>query len=159
MKGEKLNIKLNKIIMKKTLLLIIIPFINFAQISVTNEAPFNTEEYLINNVLLGDNFNTSNFSSIGMENSIGHFNGSNSNIGFNEGVVLCTGGLTVLSDESDLTMGGSGVSGEPDLELALNNINLNWDVNNVTTIEFDFIADAETIKFQYVFSSLFTSGI
>ena len=43
--------------------------------------------------------------------------------------------------------GGSGLSGEPDLELALNQINLFWDVNNVTVLEFDFVAESGSFYF------------
>ena len=62
---------------------------------------------------------------------IGYFDGSNSNIGFDEGVILSSGGIDMVTGGFG---GGSGISGEPDLELALNQINLFWDVNNVTVL-------------------------
>ena len=49
---------------------------------------------------------------------------------------------------------GSGVSGDSDLELALNAINLTWGVNNVTVLEFDFVAESESMAFNYVFGSM-----
>ena len=47
----------------------------------------------------------------------------NSNIGFDEGVILSTGGLEMVTDGFGI---GSGISGDSDLELALNQINLTW---------------------------------
>ena len=54
----------------------------YAQIVVSNNPPMNTEEYIVNNVLLGDDLNTSNYTSVGFANGIGYFDGFNSNIGF-----------------------------------------------------------------------------
>ena len=122
----------------------------YAQIVVSNNPPMNTEEYIVNNVLLGDDLNTSNYTSVGFANGIGYFDGFNSNIGFDEGVVLSTGGIEFVSNGFGA---GSGVSGDSDLELALNAINLNWNVNNVTVLEFDFVAESESVAFNYVFGS------
>ncbi len=122
----------------------------YAQIVVSNNPPMNTEDYLVNNVLLGDDLNTSNYSSVGFANGIGYFDGFNSNIGFDEGVVLSTGGIEFVSNGFGT---GSGISGDSDLELALNEINLNWNVNNVTILEFDFVAESESVAFNYVFGS------
>ena len=124
--------------------------ISFAQITTTNAAPYNTEEYLVNDVLLGADLLTSNYTSVGFAEGIGYFDGSNSNIGFDEGVILSSGGIDMVTGGFG---GGSGLSGEPDLELALNQINLFWPVNNVTVLEFDFVAEFETVSFNYVFGS------
>ena len=124
--------------------------ISFAQITTTNTAPYNTEEYLVNDVLLGADLLTSNYTSVGFAEGIGYFDGSNSNIGFDEGVILSSGGIDMVTGGFG---GGSGLSGEPDLELALNQINLFWDVNNVTVLEFDFVAESEVVSFNYVFGS------
>lgn len=121
-----------------------------AQIAVTNNPPFDNEQNIVTNVLLGDGIVASNFSSVGFANGIGYFDGIASNIGFNEGVILSTGGLEMVTNGFGV---GSGVSGDPDLELALNAINLTWDVNNVTILEFDFIAESESMAFNYVFGS------
>ena len=105
-----------------------------SQITTSNLAPYNSEEYLVNDVLLGSGLTTSNFSSVGLAQGIGHFDGTNANIGFNEGVILSTGGMDFVTGGFGF---GSAISGDPDLELALNQINLFWDVNNVTVLEFD----------------------
>ena len=136
-------------------LFFIFPIITFGQIAVTNNVPFDTEQYIVNNVLLGDDLNTSNFSSTGFANGIGYFDGFNSNIGFDEGVILSTGGICFPAQTCDdpTWQGGSGISGDGDLELALTQINLAWDVNNVTILEFDFVAESESVSFNYVFAS------
>jgi len=122
----------------------------FSQITTTNAPPYDTEEYLVNDVLLGADLTTSNFLSQGFAQGIGYFDGTNANIGFEEGVILSTGGLDFVTGGFG---GGSGISGEADLELALNQINLFWDVNNVTVLEFDFVAESESVTFNYVFGS------
>ena len=122
----------------------------FCQITTTNAAPYNTEEYLVNDVLLGADLQTSNYNSVGFAVGVGYFDGSNSNIGFEEGVILSSGGLDMVTGGFG---GGSGIVGEPDLELALTEINLNGNVQNVTVLEFDFVAESETVTFNYVFGS------
>ena len=52
----------------------------FSQIITTNAAPYNTEEYLVNDVLLGADLATSGYSSVGFTAGIGYFDGSNSNL-------------------------------------------------------------------------------
>ena len=126
-----------------------------AQLVTTNAAPYDTEEYLVNDVLLGADLVTSNFSSVGLTQGIGYFDGTNSNIGFDEGVILSSGGIGLVTEGF---AGGSGISGDSDLELALNQINLFWDVNNVTILEFDFVAESESVTFNYVFSSVEYTG-
>ena len=121
-----------------------------AQVAVTNFPPYDNEENLVVDVLLGSGIVASNFSSIGFANGIGYFDGFNSNIGFDEGVILSTGGLEMVTNGFGI---GSGVSGDSDLELALNAINLTWGVNNVTVLEFDFVAESESMAFNYVFGS------
>ena len=127
----------------------------FGQLAVTNNAPNNTEAYLVNDVLCDDGLTTSNFSSTGFASGIGYFDGFASNIGFEEGVVLSTGGICLPVPDCNVGawQGGSGVSGDADLELALNAINLSWDVNNVTILVFDFVANSESVEFNYVFAS------
>ena len=46
------------------------------QIAVTNNPPFDTEENLVTNVLLGNGIIASNFSSVGFDNGIGYFDGN-----------------------------------------------------------------------------------
>jgi gliding motility-associated-like protein len=133
-------------------LFILFPFAALVgQIAVTNAVPFDDEAYLVNSVLVGGDLNTSSFSSVGFANGIGYFDGFLSNIGFDEGVILSSGGLELVTNGFG---NGSGISGDSDLELALTEINLTWGVNNVTILEFDFVAESESVAFNYVFGSV-----
>ena len=49
--------------------------VGFSQITTTNAAPYNTEEYLVNDVLLGADLVTSNYNSVGFAQGIGYFDG------------------------------------------------------------------------------------
>ena len=71
--------------MKKRYLYILLFFSYFSisQIVVTNFPPMDTEQYLVNDVLLGGGIVTSNFSSTGLAQGIGYFDGFNS-INFNK---------------------------------------------------------------------------
>jgi len=135
---------------------LLVPFffysIAFAQIAVSNNPPNDTEQYLVNNVLCDEDLMTSNFSSVGFVQGIGYFDGFNANIGFEEGVILSTGGLDFVTDGFGT---GSGVSGDDDLEDALSAIGMTgFSVNNVTMLEFDFVANSESVAFNYVFGSM-----
>ena len=64
-----------------------------SQIIIDNTAPYNTATYLVDNVLLGGGVVVSNQSFIGDPNQIGFFNGINSNLGIDSGVVLSSGNI------------------------------------------------------------------
>ena len=85
--------------MTKKLLLFISVFSFFnaqSQIVIDNTAPYNTATYLIDNVLLGGGIIVSNHSFIGDPNQIGFFNGVNSNLGIDSGIVLSSGSVLDL---------------------------------------------------------------
>tara|TARA_B100001059_G_scaffold75625_1_gene73189 strand:- start:60 stop:470 length:411 start_codon:yes stop_codon:yes gene_type:complete len=54
----------------------------YCQILVTNNAPYNTAEYLVDSLLLGEGVIATNHAFQGDPLQIGFFNGVNSNIGF-----------------------------------------------------------------------------
>ena len=54
----------------------------FAQIAVTNTAPYNTAENIVDDLLLGDDLETSNWSWQNGATNIGYFDGNAANIGF-----------------------------------------------------------------------------
>tara|TARA_B100000945_G_scaffold296099_1_gene274125 strand:+ start:805 stop:3675 length:2871 start_codon:yes stop_codon:yes gene_type:complete len=125
---------------------------SFSQIAVTNAPPYDTEQGVVDGILVGGDLETSNFSSVGFANGIGYFDGFNANIGFEEGVILSTGGLNFVTDGFG---NGSAVSGDDDLEDALSAIGMTgFSVNNVTILEFDFVANSESMEFNYVFGSM-----
>ena len=83
-------------LMKKLLFLLTILFgINAqSQIVIDNAAPYNSTAHLVNNVLLGGGIVVSNPSFIGAPDQIGFFNGINSNLGIDNGIVLSTGDIS-----------------------------------------------------------------
>ena len=70
---------------------------SFSQITTTNAAPYNTPDYLVTDVLLGSGMTASNFTWQSAPENIGYFDGTNANIGFENGVLLCTGGVDFVT--------------------------------------------------------------
>ncbi len=133
----------------------------FAQITVTNSAPYNTANQLINNVLLGGGVSANNTSMFGDAIQIGFFNGVNTNLGLDSGIVMSTGDIADLDPTS---FGGGNTpmntNSDPDLLNVANSvpplINQPFFVSgifDVATIEFDFIPTSDTVSFNYVFGS------
>ena len=90
---------------------------------------------------IGGNFNNS-------DKSYGYFDATGTTFPFQKGLVLSTGKLsnvdgpnTTLSDDNALNW-----LGDTDLELALNENN----TTNATIIEFEFVAVASQISFNYI---------
>jgi gliding motility-associated-like protein len=117
---------------------------------------------LVNNVLLGAGVTASNitFTPAGGEPiQLGFFNGLNSNIGLDSGIVMSTG------DIADLVPGSFGgaqpIGGSVADLLTLANsvpplIGQSFSVsstNDAAVLEFDFVPAADTVKFRYVFGS------
>ena len=127
-----------------------------SQIAVTNAPPFNNAENIVNDLLLGDDLETSNWSWQNGASNIGYFDGFASNIGFDEGVIMCTGGIDFVTNGVGA---GPGMSGDADLETALSALGMSgFSVNNVTILEFDFVANSESMAFNYVFGSMEYTG-
>ena len=87
-----------------------------SQIAVTNAPPFNTAENIVNDLLLGDDLETSNWAWQNGSSNIGYFDGFAANIGFDEGLIMCTGGIDFVTNGFGA---GPGMSGDADLEEAL----------------------------------------
>lgn len=124
----------------------------FSQIIVDNNAPYNTADYLVTDVLLGSGMTASNFSWQSAPQNIGYFDATNANIGFDEGVLMCTGGIDFVTGGFG---GGAGnISGDVDLQQLLSEMGMGgFNINNVTLLEFDFVAQSESMTFNYVFGS------
>ncbi|MFN4122568.1 MAG: choice-of-anchor L domain-containing protein [Flavobacteriales bacterium] len=123
----------------------------YAQLEVTQEAV----QDLVQNVLLGQGVTATNITFRGNVSQFGSFNGANSNIGLNRGVIMATGGITVALGPNNnagasVATGGS-ETGDPDLAAVAGATNAN--IRDVAIIEFDFIPVGDTISFRYVFGS------
>lgn len=159
--------KINKIIIAtfSTILLCNSLSVN-AQIGVSTSTYVNPNpaQSLVNNILLGAGVTASNITFTPAANSnsqLGFFNGLNSNIGLDSGIVLSTG--NVLDAMPGSAVGGVGnftAMNYPDLLNVANSvpplINQNFTVSgvyDVAVLEFDFVPAADTVKFRYVFGS------
>lgn len=122
-----------------------------AQLEVQNQ----TVQQLVEQVLLGQGVTATNITFTGNPSQFGSFNGVNSNIGLNSGVLMATGNIIVALGPNDQggasePTGGS-ADGDPDLAIVANTNAFN--VNDVAIIEFDFVPVGDTISFKYVFAS------
>ena len=139
--------------MKKLLLFLLCFFTVHvhAQILINNSAPYSTANYLIDNILLGGGITATNHSFIGDANQIGFFNGINSNLGLDSGIVLSSGNVFDLvgPNASGSTSTGFGLPGDPTLDAVIFPDN----TNDAAVLEFDFVPTSDTISFKYVFGS------
>lgn len=133
-------------------------------VNTTNYVTPDPATSLVNNVLLGTGVTASNIVFTPAANSslqLGYFNGSNSNLGLDSGIVLSSG--NVLDAMPNSFIGGVGNFNAiiyPDLLNVANSvpplINQVFSVNgvyDVSVLEFDFVPSSDTVKFRYVFGS------
>lgn len=126
-------------------------FSGFSQLITDNSL---TPVQLVNDVLIGGGVTATNIQFTGDSDAIGYFNAANANVGLGSGILLTTG--TVLdipagphgpNDDS-----GAGTdnnqAGEPLLAAAAGNPSF-----NAARLEFDFVPQSDTIRFNYVFAS------
>lgn len=135
------------------LLLFISPAVAMAQLVTSIAQPPGA---LVQNVLLGSGVTVSNISYNGTPSSIGEFDGTNTNLGLDHGIVITTG--TVLDQN------GQGPHGPNDQEDSglnnpsggygpLSNLIGGIPTFNAAVLEFDFVPYSDSVKFNYVFGS------
>lgn len=138
-----------------------VTFSSTAQITVTNDAPYDSPIYLIDSLLLGSGVVASNHQFQGDPLQIGFFNGILSNIGLDSGIVMSTGDISLLVPPGG-GFGGNVNSNadDPDLLTVANSvpdlIGQNFSVtsvNDVVILEFDFVPTSSFLSFKYVFAS------
>ncbi|MCB0792947.1 MAG: choice-of-anchor L domain-containing protein [Flavobacteriales bacterium] len=113
---------------------------------------------LVENVLLGGGVTVSNITFNGQPANqaniqIGSFDGTNCNVGMNNGIMLSSGDIHVAlgpnNDGGDTEpAGGIGGPGDPDLDQASNS-----NTHDAAVLEFDFIPSGDSLSFNYVFAS------
>ncbi len=149
---------------KKLLFIALIAVQNTAYSQLTTQsAPANTygdPVWLVNNVLSGNGVTISNITFDGEPLQIGFFDGSNSNIGINSGIVMATDGISALGpNQPNNQIGITATSDQDLLDIAnsvpqlINETFTVSQVNDVASLEFDFTPSADTIEFNYVFAS------
>jgi gliding motility-associated-like protein len=131
----------------------LVPIVTFGQlVTSTAQSPAG----LVQNVLLGSGVTVSNINFNGQPTAIGDFNGTNTNLGIDEGIVITTG--TVLDQNNS---GPHGPNDVPDSGLdnpsggfaLLSNLIGGTATYNAAILEFDFVPYSDSVKFNYVFGS------
>ena len=109
------------------------------------------EDVLINNPCANVSNISVNGIAINSGNSFGYFTAGTSSFPFNDGVILSTGRVVsaIGPNDSILSEGPTSWLGDADLEQALG---VNNSIN-ATVLEFDFLPLANSISFDYIFSS------
>lgn len=115
---------------------------------------------LVQNTLLGGGVTAFNITFTGVPTAIGHFDGSQCNVGLNEGIIITTGTARDSIDPFGDQLGPFGPNnsgsagfdnfapGDPDLALITGIQSFNAGV-----LEFDFVPTGDTVRFNYVFAS------
>lgn len=127
---------------------------DLVNLSVTPAVP---AESLIRNTLIGGNcFEVSNITSSGPDSAFGTFTNGNATIGIQNGLVMCTGNVSILPGPNDEIAesgnfnGGFGYNNVQDPDLDKLTLGEQWDV---VKLEFDFTPTANMVQFDYVFGS------
>lgn len=134
-----------------------------AQIEVNNAA---TPEEAVD-ILLGDGVDALNITFSGDPEQIGSFNGIASNLGLDEGVVMGTGDVDLVSGvtfdpytfEQITGVGGNNGTGNSlgNANFGVNDPDLDqlstFDTNDAAILEFDFVPTGDSVSFRYVFAS------
>lgn len=119
----------------------------FAQLT-TSTTPSPT--FLVQNILLGPGVTASGITFTGDAGARGSFGGTH-NVGFPTGVILATGDISNAIGPNNNTglFTANGLPGDPDLDMIMSTTT-SFDA---TVLEFDFVAQSDSIKFNYVFAS------
>ncbi len=109
-------------------------------------------EAVVRDVLIGGNcFDISGVTYCGGGEALGQFFSGTTNIGFEKGMVMCTGPITVAPGPNTADgAGGSAGSCGPDSDLAALSSGAQ---NDVARLEFDFRPTVNQVVFEYVFAS------
>ena len=153
--------------MKKLLLLTLLLFSLFAnsQIVIDNNAPYNTPQFLVDDILLGGGVVATNHVFMGHPSQIGWFNAINTPLGIDSGVVMGSGDIYALDPVLGSTFPAiPNTVADPDLLAVANSVPpllpppytnsfTVSSINDVAVLEFDFIPTSDSLSFNYVFGS------
>ncbi len=124
--------------------------IGYSQLVVTSQTPQN----LVNNVLLGTGVAASNITFTGNTNQIAYFDGTNSNLGLTEGIILAAedvnNAIGPNDDAGGFGMGLGNNNGDTDLDQIAGVNNNTFDA---AILEFDVIPAGDSVTFNFVFAS------
>lgn len=123
----------------------------FSKIAISQITVASTSPQQCLDALIGSNVSYNFVSSQGNANQFGIFNGVNSNIGFNSGMVLSTAAVNPPNGFAppQFLMGANSGGYQP-----LSNLVNGLNTFNASVITFQFTPIGDTIKFRYVFGSM-----
>lgn len=135
-----------------TALLLFVASTTNAQLVVTEATSAAEVEQYVEDVLLGSCVTVSNFSYTGQAWGSGTFDGSASNIGMNAGIIMSTGRASYAIGPDDVNdrSHNQNNGGDPDLDQLLN---FGFTTEDAVILEFDFIPQDDTLRFNYIFGS------
>jgi len=118
-----------------------------AQLIVQEGIPIDS---LVRTYFIGGGAQVENIVYKGFPRAIGYFNGTRSNIGIDEGVLLTSGWvrLAIGPNNSDDMTYPALAGGDSDLSALVNYFTM-----DAAVLEFDFIPFQDTVRFEYVFAS------
>ncbi len=129
----------------------------FGQIVVT---PGMTPQQYVEDVLIGSGVTVSNITFTGLPQQIARFNGTASNIGFADGIVLSSGEANDLEGSAFTDPTNQfGQPGDPDLLEVAQSVTTNPNASLIQTsedaaiLEFDFVPTSNFVSFNFVFGS------
>jgi gliding motility-associated-like protein len=131
---------------------LLFPLLGMAQL-VTSTAQ--SPSGLVQNVLLGPGVTVSNINYTGSAQAIGYFDGSATNVGIGEGILLTTGTVNNTGDgpHGPNDQGNSGLINNAGGYGRLSNLVGGTQTFNASVLEFDFVPYSDTVRFSYVFGS------
>lgn len=103
-------------------------------------------------LLMGEGADAFNIQSTGAANQVGSFTCTNCGIGFTNGMIVSTGDVAVANGPNNTNAGtlGGGNFGVSDPDLASL---VNFGLNDAATVTFQFVAQSDSVSFNYVFAS------
>ena len=125
--------------------------ISYAQIAVDCSDPFESADSLVE-LIIGEGLVYSNATLSAFDCFVGYFDGVNSNIGFNSGLVMSTNSINSVSGGVSLSSPGFGE--DEDLSQLMSLVGVSdASFYDVLVLEFDFVPLYNELSFNYVFGS------
>lgn len=112
-----------------------------------------TPQQLVEDVLIGQGVQVSNFQFTGDPEQRGYFNGANSNIGVAEGIIISTGSIDDAPGPNGTPNSDFGTEFNRPGDATLTAISGAGITNDAAILEFDFVPSSDTVQFRYVFAS------
>ena len=131
------------------LTLFCICYSSFSYAQLTTSSGYSAQT-LVQNYLAGKNITVSNITYTGAPNAIGLFNGTNSNIGLDSGIIITSGDVQVAAGAN--TSSNAGVDNSFPGDTFLTNL-VSLQTFDASILAFDFTPVGSRVKFRYVFGS------